>query len=58
MLFGKLCARQAPKRCWLASSMLGSVFGAGLSLATPASASILITIDKSAQQMSVAVDGA
>jgi L,D-transpeptidase-like protein len=60
MLFGKLYARQAPKRCWLATSMLGSVFGAmcGLSLAAPASASILITIDKSTQQMSVAVDGA
>ncbi len=57
MLFGKLYARQARKRCWLATSMLGSVLG-GLSLATPASASILITIDKSAQQMSVAVDGA
>jgi hypothetical protein len=58
MLFGKLYARQARKRCWLATSMLGSVFCAGLSLAAPASASILITIDKSAQQMSVAVDGA
>jgi L,D-transpeptidase catalytic domain len=58
MLFGKLHARQARKRCWLAISMLGSVLCAGLSLATPASASILITIDKSAQQMSVAVDGA
>jgi hypothetical protein len=58
MSSGKLYARQAPKRCWLATSMLGSVFGAGLSLAAPASASILITIDKSSQQMSVAVDGA
>lgn len=60
MLFGKLYARQARKRCWLAMSLLGSVFGAmcGLSLAAPASASILITIDKSTQQMSVAVDGA
>jgi hypothetical protein len=58
MLFGKLYARQAQKRRWLAASMLGSVFGAGLSLAAPASANILITIDKSSQQMSVAVDGA
>ena len=58
MSSGKLYARQAPKRCWLVTSMLGSVFGAGLSLAAPASASILITIDKSSQQMSVAVDGA
>ena len=53
-------ARQAPKRSWLTTSMLGSVFGAVccLSLAAPASASILITIDKSSQQMSVAIDGA
>ena len=58
MLFGKLYARQAPKRRWLAASVLGSVFGAGLSLVAPASANILITIDKSSQQMSVAVDGA
>jgi hypothetical protein len=58
MLFGKLYARQAPKRRWLAASMLGSVFGAGLSFPATASANILITIDKSSQQMSVAVDGA
>jgi len=56
MCFGKMSARQAAERRWLAASLFGALFGA--SLAAPASASILITIDKSTQQMSVAVDGA
>jgi hypothetical protein len=57
MRFGK--TRQATESRWLAASLFGAVFGAVLAmLAAPASASILITIDKSAQQMSVAVDGA
>jgi L,D-transpeptidase catalytic domain len=45
---------------WRAASVLASLFTAALvlPLASPASASILVTIDKSAQQMSVAVDGA
>jgi L,D-transpeptidase catalytic domain len=56
MCFGKISARQATRRRWLAASLFGATFGAVL--AGPASASILITIDKSTQQMSVAVDGA
>jgi hypothetical protein len=56
MFFGKMSARQAAERRWLAASLFGAMFGA--SLAAPASASILVTIDKSTQQMSVAVDGA
>jgi L,D-transpeptidase-like protein len=56
MFFGKMFARQAAERRWLAASLFGAMFGA--SLAAPASADILITIDKSTQQMSVAVDGA
>ena len=56
MRFGKMSARQASVCHWLAASLLGAVLGA--SLAAPASANILITIDKGAQQMSVAVDGA
>jgi hypothetical protein len=56
MCFGKMSARQVAERRWLAASLFGALFGA--SLAAPASASILITIDKSTQQISVAVDGA
>ena len=56
MFFGKMSARQAAERRWLAVSLFGALFAA--SLAAPASASILITIDKSTQQMSVVVDGA
>src|SRR6516165_8040355 len=56
MCFGKITARQAAARRRLAASLFGALFGAVL--AAPASASILITIDKSTQQMSVAVDGA
>jgi hypothetical protein len=56
MCFGKVSARQAAAPRWLAASLFGALFGAVL--AAPASASILITIDKSTQQMSVAVDGA
>ena len=54
MRFGKTSARQAAECRWLAAS-LGALFA--VSLAAPASASVLITIDKSTQQMSVAVDG-
>ena len=56
MCFGKVSARQAAERRWLAASLLGALFA--VSLAAPASASVRITIDKSTQQMSVAVDGA
>src|SRR5262249_54801653 len=56
MCFAKISARQAAAPRWLAASLFGALFGAVL--AAPASASILITIDKSTQQMSVAVDGA
>jgi L,D-transpeptidase catalytic domain len=41
---------------WLSAPLLAAAFGAPL--ATAAQADILITIDKSTQQMSVAVDGA
>jgi hypothetical protein len=51
-----MTARQAAERRWLAAPFLGVLFGA--SFAGAASANILITIDKSNQQMSVAVDGA
>ena len=58
--FGKMSLRQTPRGSWRAASVLASLFTAALTLplASPASASILVTIDKSAQQMSVAVDGA
>jgi lipoprotein-anchoring transpeptidase ErfK/SrfK len=51
MFSGKMSRRLTPG---------GSLLGAALALplAAPASANILITIDKSTQQMSVAVDGA
>src|SRR5207248_3216017 len=60
MAFGKMALRQTPRGSWRAASVLASLFTAALTLplASPASASILVTIDKSAQQMSVAVDGA
>ncbi len=48
--------RHAAGGSWLRGGAFAAVFA--LPLATPASANILITIDKSAQQMSVAVDGA
>ena len=56
MCFGKITARQAAARRRLAASLFGALFGPVL--VAPASASILITIDKSTEQMSVAVDGA
>ena len=56
MRFGKTFARQATECRWLAASLFGALFA--VSLAAPASASVLITIDKSTQQMSVAVGGA
>jgi hypothetical protein len=60
MCFGKTSLRQTPRGCWRAASVLASLFTAALTLpvASPAGANILVTIDKSAQQMSVAVDGA
>jgi hypothetical protein len=60
MFFGKTSLRQTPRGCWRAASVLASLFTAALTLpfASPAGANILVTIDKSAQQMSVAVDGA
>jgi hypothetical protein len=56
MFFGKMSSCQAHDRAWLAPSIVAAALT--LPLATPANANILITIDKSAQQMSVAVDGA
>jgi L,D-transpeptidase catalytic domain len=60
MFFGKMSLRQTPCGSWRATSVLASLFTAALTLpfASPAGANILVTIDKSAQQMSVAVDGA
>jgi hypothetical protein len=60
MCFGKTSLRQTPHGSWRAPSVLASLFIAALTLpfAFPAGANILVTIDKSAQQMSVAVDGA
>ena len=55
MVFGKMSVSKALDGTWLCAC----VFAAALILpAAPASANILVTIDKSAQQMSVAVDGA
>jgi hypothetical protein len=59
MFFGKISLRQASRGPWLASSVLAPVFAAAIALplASPAGANVLVTIDKSTQQMSVAVDG-
>jgi hypothetical protein len=56
MFFSKMSVARAPDGAWLRAC----AFAAALALpsAAPASANILITIDKSSQQMSVAVDGA
>jgi hypothetical protein len=56
MFFSKMSIGTARAGVWLPACALAA--GLALPLATPASASILITIDKSTQQMSVAVDGA
>jgi L,D-transpeptidase catalytic domain len=56
MFFGKMSSRQASGGAWLVPAMIAAALA--LPLASPASANILITIDKSGQQMSVAVDGA
>src|SRR6266700_5919059 len=56
MFFGKMSLRQASKRFWLSASLFTAALT--LPLAAPAGANILVTIDKSAQKMSVAVDGA
>ena len=60
MFFGKMSSRHTPRGSWRTASVLASLFTAALALplASPASANILVTIDKSAQKMSVAVDGA
>jgi len=59
MFFGKMSLRQSFwLQSWFQSWLLGCALGGALPLAAPASANILITIDKSTQQMSVAVDGA
>ncbi len=58
MIFDKMSAARAP-RTWFKAWLIPCTLAAALILpAVPASASILITIDKSAQEMSVAVDGA
>jgi hypothetical protein len=56
MFFGKMSLRQTPGGPCLGGCALAAVLT--VPLAAPASANILITIDKSAQQMAVAVDGA
>lgn len=56
MFFGKMSVGTAPDGAWLRGCALAAALA--LPLAAPASANILITIDKSTQQMSVAVDGA
>jgi L,D-transpeptidase catalytic domain len=56
MFFCKMSSRQAPDGSWLAAPVMAAALM--LPLASPASANILVTIDKSAQQMLVAVDGA
>jgi hypothetical protein len=64
MFFDKKSSRQTPHGSWCGSWCAPSVLAAlvtaalALPLASPAGANILVTIDKSAQQMSVAVDGA
>src|SRR5690349_13308170 len=58
MIFDKMSAASAP-RTWFKPWLVPCALAAALTLpALPASANILITIDKSAQEMSVAVDGA
>jgi L,D-transpeptidase-like protein len=56
MCVSKVSLRHAAGGSWLRSGALAAVLA--LPLASPAGANILITIDKSTQQMSVAVDGA
>jgi L,D-transpeptidase-like protein len=56
MCVSKMSLRHAAGGSWLRSGAFAAVLA--LPLAAPASANILITIDKSTQQMSVAVDGA
>jgi L,D-transpeptidase catalytic domain len=56
MCVSKVSLRHAAGGSWLRGGALAAVLA--LPLASPAGANILITIDKSTQQMSVAVDGA
>ena len=60
MISNRTSVRRAPQSRWLVASLLGTVFGVlfELALTAPASANILITIDKSNQQMSVEINGA
>src|SRR6516165_3748333 len=55
MSFGKMSPQALGSSC-LGSIALGGAFA--LPLAAPANANLLVTFDKSTQQMSVAVDGA
>jgi L,D-transpeptidase catalytic domain len=56
MFFSKMSVGMAPDGAWLRAFAFAAALA--LPLAAPASANILITIDKSTQQMSVAIDGA
>jgi L,D-transpeptidase catalytic domain len=56
MFFSKMSVGTAPDGAWLRACAVTAALT--VPLAAPASADILITIDKSSQQMSVAVDGA
>ena len=56
MFFSKMSVGTAPDGAWLRACAVTAALA--VPLAAPASADILITIDKSSQQMSVAVDGA
>jgi hypothetical protein len=56
MFFSKMSVVTAPDGAWLRACAFATALA--LPLAAPASANILVTIDKSTQQMSVAVDGA
>ena len=56
MFFSKMSVGTAPDGAWLRACAVAAALA--LPLAAPASANILVTIDKSTQQMSVAVDGA
>jgi hypothetical protein len=60
MISNKTSVGRAAQPRWLVVSVLGILFGVlfELALTPPASANILVTIDKSNQQMSVDVDGA
>src|SRR5580704_11141324 len=56
MFFSKMSVGTAPDGAWLRACAVAAALA--LPLAAPASANILVTIDKNTQQMSVSVDGA